>query len=299
MKEEMTSGVVLMHDKEITPYLDKFPHWIALQTKGIFEKEKALLCTKNWKEGFLSIGTLTYQNVFEINKYPSIVALKKYLSKEHLDSLIVFLIQDFIDNYSKIDLMKPPQIKSLTRLICDDFHYLTLGDFRLFFDNMLRGKYGKIYGRLDIDIFMESLGKYAEERLDEGSSLNLKEHSILKKEPMIAHKDIIEQLCEKLKTPKKSEPKKTVFNDIYEFARYQAFDVEKFTSACMKSIKHQHRILKLRKGQKLVISEFNYQNLWLNQLLSYVNEKDTLPSKRDVFELMKTMKVEMKVTVDL
>jgi hypothetical protein len=264
-----------------------------LQTKGIFEKEKALLCTKNWKEGFLSIGTLTYQNVFEINKYPSIVALKKYLSKEHLDSLIVFLIQDFIDNYSKIDLMKPPQIKSLTRLICDDFHYLTLGDFRLFFDNMLRGKYGKIYGRLDIDIFMESLGKCAEERLDEGSSLNLKKHCILKKEPMIAHKDIIEQLSKKLKMPKKSEHKKTVLNDFHEFAKYQAFNIEKFTSACMKSIKHQYRMLELRKGDKLVISEFNYRDLWLNQLLSYVNKTDTSLSKRDVFELTKTIEVEI------
>jgi hypothetical protein len=288
----MTSGIVLMHDKEIAPYLDKFPHWIALQTKGIFEKEKALLCTKNWKEGFLSIGTLTHQNVFEINKYPSIVALKKYLSKEHLDSLIVFLIQDFIDNYSKIDLMKPPQIKSLTRLICDDFHYLTLGDFRLFFDNMLRGKYGKIYGRLDIDIFMESLGKYAEERSDEGRLLNLKNHSMLKKEPMIARKDIVEQLGKNLKMSK-SEHKKPVFNDVHEFAKRQTFNIEKFTSACMKSIKYQYGILELRKDDKLVISEFNYQDLWLNQLLSYVNKTDTSPSKPDVFEMMKTMEVEI------
>jgi hypothetical protein len=61
----------------------------------------------------------------------------------------------------------------------------------------------------------------------------------------------------------------------------------------MKSIKHQYRMLELRKGDKLVISEFNYRDLWLNQLLSYVNKTDTSLSKRDVFELTKTIEVEI------
>lgn len=290
MIKPKNSGAILINDTEIATYLDRFPHWVALQEQGKFEKDKALLCTKNWKEGFLSIDTRTYEDTFQDNKYPTLSALKKYLSEEHVDSILVILIQLFMDNYSFTPLTAN-QVKNLTRLIYIDFHHLNLGDFRLFFDNMLRGKYGKIYGRLDVEVFMVALGKYADERLEVGSSLNLKRHSMVKKAPMTAHKDIVEKLVEKLKIPKNLGTEEMMFDDIYKFARYKGFDINAFTSVCTKNIKHQYQLLKLQKGDAFTISEFDYQNLWLSQLLSSVNNTDTPLSKRDVFEMIKTMKV--------
>lgn len=292
MKEEMNYGEILMNDKEITPYLDRFPHWVTLQKQGRFNKEKALLCTKNWKEGFLSIGTLTYSDVFQENKYPSIINLKQYLSKEHLDSLLVSLIQNFMDNYSNIKPIKPKAMNTLVRFISDDFTTLNLGDFRLFFDNMLKGEYGEIFGRLDVNVITVALKKYFEERLNAGALSSLNKHEKLKKQPMIVHKHITEQLCEKMKISKESEYEKKSFKDIYDFARYKGFDINAFTSFCTKNIKHQYQLLKSQEGDAFTISEFDYQNQWLNQLLSYVNETDK-PTKQNVFEMMKTMKVEI------
>lgn len=58
------------------------------------------------------------------------------------------------------------QVAELAKLIYDDFYYLNFDDLKLCFDNAKKGKYGKIYDRIDGNIVMEWLSKYSQERVD-------------------------------------------------------------------------------------------------------------------------------------
>lgn len=60
--------------------------------------------------------------------------------------------------------MGQDQLVQTIRLIVEDFYYFNIEDFKLCFNNAKRGRYGKVYDRIDGNIIYEWLQKYSEER---------------------------------------------------------------------------------------------------------------------------------------
>lgn len=58
------------------------------------------------------------------------------------------------------------QIAETVRMIIDDFYYLNFDDLKFCFNNAKKGKYGKIYDRIDGNIIYSWVQKYGNERVE-------------------------------------------------------------------------------------------------------------------------------------
>lgn len=101
------------------------------------------------------------------SKLPSIALMqKKYGNTKVMETvaeMVVGTIEFF--NVPKLSAM---QVKMTTKFICgkgeDEYDYLNFADINLCFENAMRGKYGQLYNRIDGQIILMWLDKYAWER---------------------------------------------------------------------------------------------------------------------------------------
>ena len=61
--------------------------------------------------------------------------------------------------------MGQEQLVQTIQLIIEDFYYFNIEDFKLCFNNAKRGKYGKIYDRIDGNVIYGWIEAYANERV--------------------------------------------------------------------------------------------------------------------------------------
>lgn len=80
--------------------------------------------------------------------------------------------------------MDSSQIAQTIELILQDpiFKNLKPDDFKLCFNRMKKGHYGKSYDRIDGQIIFECLGAYCDERLSEAEKTSISAHSEIKAE---------------------------------------------------------------------------------------------------------------------
>ena len=110
--------------------------------------------------------------------------------------------------------MKHEQIVTTAELILNDYWALKPEDLKLCFDNAKKGKYGKIYDRIDGQIIFEWLELYLEERAQAIETLRRNESQQHKKDsgipiiPMlpISEKDKPVPMPEWFKIPEKKAP---------------------------------------------------------------------------------------------
>lgn len=133
------------------------------------QHQTALKSTKSSLENFLKIANTGNFDTIEKaldSKLPSIALMqKKYGNKvmEMVAEMVVGTIEFF--NVPKLSAM---QVKMTTKFICgsgeDEYDYLNFADINLCFENGMRGKYGKLFNRVDGQIILMWLDKYALER---------------------------------------------------------------------------------------------------------------------------------------
>lgn len=97
---------------------------------------------------------------------PELAVFRKQKGEMTLYALMTIMINDLLDFFSTGKTMGERQMVTTIRMIVEDFYYFNIEDFKLCFDNAKRGKYGKIYDRIDGNIIYEWLQKYSEERTD-------------------------------------------------------------------------------------------------------------------------------------
>lgn len=96
---------------------------------------------------------------------PPLAIFKKQYGEQSLQAVLVIILTDVIKFFSTGKTMGQEQTVQTVRLIIDDFYYFNIEDFKLCFNNAKRGKYGKVYDRIDGNIIYEWLQRYAEERV--------------------------------------------------------------------------------------------------------------------------------------
>ena len=111
--------------------------------------------------------------------------LKKEDSSNIILNLTALLIE-FCSIY-KVDEQKSlsdAEITEIVGIILTDFFFLKWDDMLLFLKNAKMGKYGKIYGNLDMPTFFQMLESYCEHRTVEAQAINRVKAEEQKREPM-------------------------------------------------------------------------------------------------------------------
>lgn len=96
---------------------------------------------------------------------PALAVFKKEYGEQSLQAILVIILTDLIKFFSIGKTMGQDQLVQTIRLIVEDFYYFNVEDFKLCFNNAKRGKYGKVYDRIDGNVIYEWLQKYSEERI--------------------------------------------------------------------------------------------------------------------------------------
>ncbi len=147
----------------MTGLIQRNDRWAALVQSGKFEEGKALLSMKISKEDRRVVNPKKQSDVFTI-KSPTIATIKKYQGIDPALAVVHGLVYDLRDSFSIGKNLSDRQLELLGEFILEDYYYLTIADLKLCFKNAIKGKYGKVYDRIDVQIVCEWLSTYAENR---------------------------------------------------------------------------------------------------------------------------------------
>lgn len=129
-------------------------------------KEQSVLILTKWPlQYYAALSPRTVEDA--VNSItPELAVFKKKCGETSLYAVMTILINDLIDFFSVGKTMGQNQIVSTIKLIVEDFYYLKIEDFKLCFNNAKRGKYGKVYDRIDGNVIYDWIIQYNQERMD-------------------------------------------------------------------------------------------------------------------------------------
>lgn len=143
------------------PNLPAIPPGMMPQTR-----EQSLIILKTLpKQYYAALSPRTIEDALH-SVTPPISLFKKEYGEQSLQAILVIILVDLIDFFNIGKTMGQEQLVQTIRLIMMDFYYLNIDDFKLCFDNAKRGRYGKIYDRIDGNIIYGWVESYATERLN-------------------------------------------------------------------------------------------------------------------------------------
>lgn len=128
---------------------------------------------------------------------PSIARLKKHHGEDAVIAYICIWLSDLNMSLGVKNPMSDPQNEECAFFILDDYYYLTMADFKLFFTSIKKGKFGKLYESLTMAKILEWLEEYVINRT------RLFEQSIPEEKKEIRQRSInatgsVKELTEKL-----------------------------------------------------------------------------------------------------
>jgi hypothetical protein len=80
------------------------------------------------------------------------------------NALIFFIVNDLVNFFNVGKTMDANQIQQTVELIREEYPHLTIEDFKLCFTNAKKGLYGQLYDRIDGQIILGWLERYANSR---------------------------------------------------------------------------------------------------------------------------------------
>ncbi len=115
------------------------------------------------------------------SKLPSIAKIKKS-DPEVATEVLTEFITDFVEFLNVGKIMNVSQIKQTTYLIVQYFPHLNLADFKVFFEKLKLGHFGKFYDSVDGQLILSKIEEYNQERMNEFERSKTQEHNILRRE---------------------------------------------------------------------------------------------------------------------
>lgn len=125
---------------------------------------------------YSSLEVATYDQAIN-SQSPPLATIKAELGEQQLLAILTLIIADAVEFFNIGKSMTGEQIVSTAKLIAKDYYYLKPEDFKLCFDNAKRGKYGKLFDRLDGMIIMEWLETYSGSRANRAEEINTEKHN--------------------------------------------------------------------------------------------------------------------------
>ena len=98
------------------------------------------------------------------NDAPSIVLIKKDLGEIKVQALVTYMLVNLIESFNIGKTMNETQVVDCVKDIVQDYYFLKPTELKYCFANARKGRYGKVYDRIDQQIIYEWLEKYLKER---------------------------------------------------------------------------------------------------------------------------------------
>ena len=94
-------------------------------------------------------------------------------------AVLCILLNDFIDNFNVGQSMSPLQVAKSADRILEKYGMLKIDDLKLCFDMVISGHFGAVY-RLDVNVVVDWIDKYINERLNEADLNSYDSHQNIK-----------------------------------------------------------------------------------------------------------------------
>lgn len=167
--------------------------------------------------------------------------------------MLVLAIENLNNFFNVTRPMSDVQTAETINLMCQRFPSWRMDDFKLCFDRMKMGYYGKTYNRIDGQTIFEGLNDYDNDRMNEAEILNTNKHEAIKKglhdtsEPnKEGQKKVVEILktaIEGMDVSKQNENKKV--------GRFSS-EIDIFAQKALRQFDFIHKTHRDRGGQKFV-----------------------------------------------
>lgn len=107
---------------------------------------------------------------------PALAVIQRENGLASARASVVYLIIDVLDFFNPSETMNDRQVATTADLILEEYPYMQTDDLKLCFRNAMKGKYGKLYNRIDGQIIMGWLREYNRERCTVASEQSYNEH---------------------------------------------------------------------------------------------------------------------------
>lgn len=139
-------------------------------------KTESAVSVQEWQDSllqsYLNLPVRRIEDIVRIERPVALAVIRKQMGDLKVKALLSIMIIDLLDFFSVGKSMGEQQIAYTVTLIQSDYYYFTVEDFKVFFDNCKRGKYGVIYGRIDGNVILGWLEHYDQDRAIAFSSHN-------------------------------------------------------------------------------------------------------------------------------
>lgn len=107
---------------------------------------------------------------------PALATLSRERGEAIARSVLVLIVNDMLDFFNAGNDMNDRQVALTVDFILDEYPYMQADDITLCFRNAMKGKYGKLYNRIDGQIIMGWLREYNRERCTVAEEQSYNEH---------------------------------------------------------------------------------------------------------------------------
>lgn len=98
---------------------------------------------------------------------PTLVSIKIAPNGDNIvKAFLVVVVSDLVQSFNVGKNMDAKQIAFLVQSILKDFYYLKLDELKLCFENIKKGKYGKVFDRLDTATIYDFINAFLDERME-------------------------------------------------------------------------------------------------------------------------------------
>ncbi|WP_282638068.1 DUF6633 family protein [Sphingobacterium thalpophilum] len=152
------------------------------------------------------------------------------------NEVLTEFITDFVQFLNVGKIMNVSQIKQTTYLIIQYFPHLNLADFKVFFEKLKLGHFGKFYDSVDGQLILSKIEEYNQERMNEFERVKTHQHNIVRKEENLNisfHPTVIEAL-------KRAVGEKPLIT-IDKGPERTPTEAEKFYQRCMRQFDNLYR----------------------------------------------------------
>lgn len=86
------------------------------------------------------------------------------------------MIVDLVKFLNVGKTMNAEQVSNTSQILLNDYGYLQVEDFKLFFNNAKKGLYGQTYDRIDGQVIIGWLNNYVNERTNAADEISYNDH---------------------------------------------------------------------------------------------------------------------------
>lgn len=140
-----------------------------------------MLSLRHDAETICDLNPATIQDALSAN-VPTFATLKKYQGQDVTKAVINACLIAVNEFFGEKSGLSDSQIEMVSEMLFEDYYYMNIADFKLCVKNGIKGRYGKVYGKVAPNDVMEWFATYCEERMNTTANNSLSEHGRNRKE---------------------------------------------------------------------------------------------------------------------